>query len=701
LLGLVTVVLALDLLAFQGRFDNIAAPAFHRDPFYGRDFFYNNPASGIRPRLDLANFRVSALNKAMLNANKSVIFSWPSYIGTLGYLSQRFSKFISNFGFPKGAILIYPEDEALTNDRFLDLCAVRYVFQSPSEFAERPSALSRLNLFYDFEVAASDDAALARLVDPAFVPAQKLVLAPHTDWGIAPVAGRMSERIRITLNSNDEVRARVRTLSAGIILFVESYDPGWVVTIDGQRVAAKIGNYNFILPYSYPATHAILFALAALYFLFRFFDRSISRDVHCAGVCLFLSMISKPEIGLMLGLSFLAVVALMKCAGAKVRFLWPLVLFPVAGSLFIYGIFFVVAGPRIWESNLFDLLKSNTQASDFVGLLSGAQALIENLSVMLESAFFYLLFVVWFGLAGYGAMQAERLRRAVQWRLAVTAITLMALAGAVVVLKTVYFFGWQYRSIPFIYLIVGALSSAAYLRQGRKAGDLKLFVLSLFSFLVVVRIIFFIYPSSYGFYLLVPGFIIYHVFFFRILPQLVRNKLVAAAFYVGFTLVLFLLMADYFQCSRSFYQHRTLRVPSPRGELFVSADPRGAGARALVEFLLNQTPKDATVAIFPEGLMINFLAGRENPLYYYSFLPQDMVRESVEQAMIDDMVLKKPDYVIVLQRPVEEYGSRGFGVDYAKKLIGHIDKNYTPLAQYGPLPFAPDNFSAVIFKLNQ
>jgi len=142
-------------------------------------------------------------------------------------------------------------------------------------------------------------------------------------------------------------------------------------------------------------------------------------------------------------------------------------------------------------------------------------------------------------------------------------------------------------------------------------------------------------------------------------------------------------------------------VSSSRGDIAVFPGPRGSGVKELVDFFRKNTPKDATVAIFPEGLMINFLADREAPLYYYTFLPQDMVRESVEQTMVDDMALKKPDYVVVLQRSVAEYGSRGFGVDYARKILGYIDQKYTFFARYGPLPFAPDNFSAVIFKRNQ
>ena len=166
-------------------------------------------------------------------------------------------------------------------------------------------------------------------------------------------------------------------------------------------------------------------------------------------------------------------------------------------------------------------------------------------------------------------------------------------------------------------------------------------------------------------------------------------------------LVLLVLMLRHVQVSAAMYQHRTLHVPSPRGEIVVLAGPQGEGVRALIDFFRDRTPPDATLAVFPEGLMINFLAEREAPLYYYTFLPQDMVRASVEQAMVDDLAVKRPDYVVVLQRSVAEYGSRGFGVDYAHKIMAHIEAHYTPFAQYGPLPFAPDNFSAVIFKLKQ
>jgi hypothetical protein len=376
----------------------------------------------------------------------------------------------------------------------------------------------------------------------------------------------------------------------------------------------------------------------------------------------------------------------------------PLIFFPVVGAGLVYAAFFLMAGPRIMESNLLDLFKSNTQASPFSVLLSGVGQSAQNVQLMLKSAGSYLLLAAWFMCAGYAAQRVGHLKLLVWRRLLYGVVALLAGIGTILFLKSFYHFELQYRSLPLIYLTVGVLSILAYARSGRKVAELKLLALSLLSFLVVLRIILQVHAWHYGFYILVPGFIVYHVFFFRILPDLMRSKHAAVALYTGFTLVFLVLMADHFQFSRAMYQQRTLPVPSPRGEIRVFAAPNGQGVKALIEFFSEKTPPGTTLAVFPEGLMINFLSRRQNPLYYYSFLPQDMVRARVEQVMVDDMILKKPDYIVVLQRPVAEYGSRGFGVDYARQVLAYIEANYLPVAHTGPLPFASDNFSAVIFK---
>ena len=453
----------------------------------------------------------------------------------------------------------------------------------------------------------------------------------------------------------------------------------------------SIGNYNFILPYSYPATHAVLFSLAALYFLFRALDRGVVKDAWYAGLFTFLCLISRAEIGAMLVLSALAVVVVLKCSGHGVRLFRPLVIVPVAAAAVVYGTFFIVAGPRILESNLFDLFKNNAQASPFSRLLSGANASGQNIFLMFKSVLFYGLLAGWFALAGY---VAGRIKSLFLGGLIAGAVLL----GAGFFMKTFFDFELQYRSIPLIYLIVGILSVVAYFRDGRKPDALKLFALALFSLLIILRILLHIHAWHYGFYILVPGLVLYHVFFFQILPQWMGRKMIARAVSVGFALVLVVLMGQHFAFSKAVYKRRTMRLASPTGEIGVFPGPQGAGVKEMVDYFAYKTPKDATLAVFPEGVMINFLSRRANPLYYYSFLPQDMVRQEVETFMVDDLARLRPDYVVILQRNVEEYGSRGFGVDYGKKILNYVDRNYTAFAQYGPLPFAPDNFSAVIFR---
>ncbi len=381
------------------------------------------------------------------------------------------------------------------------------------------------------------------------------------------------------------------------------------------------------------------------------------------------------------------------------RLFTPLVFIPFIFAFIVEASFFMLSWARISQSNLFDLLQSNTHAtSPFTSLLSGGFASVRNLGLMALSAFFYCVLAGWFWLGGYMASRAKGVLQG-PFRQVVFGLLAVIFGGAAFLFtRTLFNFEMQYRSIPVVYVLAGATALAGYVRSGRSIKDLQLFVLSLFSFLVVIRILLHVHAWHYGFYILVPGIIVCHAFFFRKLPGFLKDRITAVAVSLGFGFVFMVFMLDHAAFSRNMYKARTLKVAALRGELGTFNDPRGAGVAALVKFLEEKTDKNATVAVFPEGLTVNFLSARRNPLYYYSYLPVDMVSPRVEDQMIADMELKTPDHVIILQRDVAEYGSLGFGVDYAQRLVAYIEKNYALENQHGPLPFTADSFSAVILK---
>ncbi|MCB9758037.1 MAG: hypothetical protein H6753_06420 [Candidatus Omnitrophica bacterium] len=234
---------AMDLIVFNARFNNITSPFYFKNAFYPQPFSYRAINPNLRAQMDFVNYRVSHQDRQDINANKNLIFNMPSYTGTVGYMTQRFSKFLTAFGYVQGIYMLYPED-ATDNSRFLDLSAVRYVFEGNGKISERSSALGRLNFLFSAEVIADDDILLARLKEESFDPHKTVLLSKSTSLNVAsPKEGMM---IPIDHASPNVIESHLRAPAVGLLLFNESYDAGWKVYLNGILTPILRANYNFM-----------------------------------------------------------------------------------------------------------------------------------------------------------------------------------------------------------------------------------------------------------------------------------------------------------------------------------------------------------------------------------------------------------------------------------------------------------------------
>jgi len=249
------VLTAADLIVFNARFNNITAPFYFKNAFYPKGFVYRDLAPDLLKRIDLTNYRVSHLHRKDFNANKNLVFNIPSYTGTVGYMTPRFSKLLTAFGFPKGTYMLYPEDST-DNARFLDLSAVRYFFDEKGEIVERPQSLARLNMIYAAEVIADDDVMLQRLQAGNFDPRKTVLLSQPLSVGLL-AAGQDAVPVAILKNTPDRIEAKVTTTAAGILLFAESFDEGWKIIIDNKLVPVVRANYNFLACAVEPGEHQV------------------------------------------------------------------------------------------------------------------------------------------------------------------------------------------------------------------------------------------------------------------------------------------------------------------------------------------------------------------------------------------------------------------------------------------------------------
>ena len=271
-------VTALDLLVFNVQFDNVASPTPQRQPFYQNNYFYADINAEAKAKMDLINYRCDLLQNGGLNKNKNVIFRVPSYTGALGYMSKRFTRFISNFGYAKDTILIYPGDLP-ESDRFLDLAGVRYIFDNEGNVNERPSALPRLALFYSYKVIKNDEELLRNLKEPSFNYQEKILLPDEPREAFGTGKNRPFDFVPIENAASDEIKARVKIDQPALLLFNESYAEGWKAHVDGQEVPLYHANYNFMACPIAPGAHEVRFQFRPSLFF-------SSLRISCIGLAL-------------------------------------------------------------------------------------------------------------------------------------------------------------------------------------------------------------------------------------------------------------------------------------------------------------------------------------------------------------------------------------------------------------------------------
>jgi hypothetical protein len=80
--------------------------------------------------------------------------------------------------------------------------------------------------------------------------------------------------------------------------------------------------------------------------------------------------------------------------------------------------------------------------------------------------------------------------------------------------------------------------------------------------------------------------------------------------------------------------------------------------------------------VIPESPTLNYFTKVDNPLPYQMFTPFISDSEWLEKDMITAFDEKKPQFVAFVSRPVDEFGYRGFGVDYNRNLAAYIRSNY-------------------------
>lgn len=444
--------------------------------------------------------------------------------------------------------------------------------------------------------------------------------------------------------------------------------------------------YNFIAPYSHEMTHGLGLTVLLLIATFQFLRHNQVRWLVLAGLAMGLTVLTKLEpalAALSVGLVFF--VQRFRYLGISGKLVRQLAIFLGAGLSPVLICLWLLWGNRTghqaWQltSNAFAAFQHPEVSSlIFYQRIGGWDAPLLHLKQIGGASLFT-------GVAGASLYLADRHIARIpetpqRWTIAVIGLLLVIVGwplwqninGALLLptfslLATLY---WSYRLIK---------SSAI-----TTADSARIYALTAWSVASLVLLLKILLAPSwvfYGFALSLLATLQMVVFFCDSLPRFAAQRHQGGRLLRNVALLSFGLLAiTMLRQSQLVYTMKSTTWNTPAGDLLIldpSVDSRSEHLQAVTDQLLHSLPEDATMAVIPEGVTLNFLLRRRNPTPYINLMPPELLIHG-EDRILESWRDAPPDWVLWWPKDTREYGRGDFGLTggYAARLGEWIENRY-------------------------
>ena len=469
--------------------------------------------------------------------------------------------------------------------------------------------------------------------------------------------------------------AAVLSLSCFILLFSFSRYTG-------------LGNDNFLAPYSHEITRGFLFALLVLLsldFAHRRFPEAppfprFPVPFLLPGILCALVLFTKPELALASTVSLALLFALHAWQRRSFPFR-PLLAFSL-GTLATIAL--VVAPFALALHSLskachdtllriyLDCFNTDLTSLPYFKAVLGTDHVVPNAGrLFLGALLAFLPFLLCHLLSTRLSSRALNLATVLLLALAAMAVGWLAWSqlNAAIPLAPVLFAAfslWEHRRSA-------AKGSSSEPRNPNWEDRLPLaLAFAAFAFLLSSKILLNAHIWHYGFVLSLPAFCCAVLLVFRS-PCPPRRAVVASALLGAF-------LAGGLAANAVGLRHDDIRHPIFDGT-YLAAPVKANAFNAALSWIRANTPPDSTLAVLPEGALLNVFSGRPNPTPYAS-LEQPACLRFESPDILSAFSNSPPDtLVLVLTDPPR------FGLDYAQDLLAFLNPLYAPaFTIYLPAP---------------
>jgi hypothetical protein len=466
----------------------------------------------------------------------------------------------------------------------------------------------------------------------------------------------------------------------------------------GQYVG--IGNYNYVAPYSHGVTHGLLLSLLSLWLAWRWLAGAPLAFLAGASLCLGGVFLTKPEafVAAVAGLLPAAILALRRGSGAgnPARVLAAALLPAMAVPLAAFGLLLLQLPPAdAARAALLPWVMLSTPGTKipFYASGMGTDDLAGNLGRM---ATWGLLWALPLGAAALADARLPRQAAVRRW-LPVVAFAVVAagLAWAVPV-REWYGVG---RPLPLVCL-AGAATFLVLLRRtdpaDPRAPGLALgAMLWCFAGAQLLKMAFNARIQHYGFALAMPAFVMAVATCAGPVPAWLRRRGGAGSLFQGVAAALLVaVVAAYLQIAAGIYRQKTDWV-GEGADAFL-ADPRGRFVNGAIQAISAHGRPGDTLAVIPEGVMINYLTRRVNPTPFIEYMPDAIAWMGSEGPMLAAHARTPPDLILLVHRDNTEHGATFFGRDFARSTMAWIDENYQVAQVIGAVPLRDRRYGMML-----
>ncbi len=464
-----------------------------------------------------------------------------------------------------------------------------------------------------------------------------------------------------------------------------------------------IGNYNWVCPYALTATHGVSLSLLSFYLLFHFAKSLRFVWIGSSGLVIGLVFLTKPDIFLAaLAGNIAGIVAILWLKSTDCRFVLKTCLVWISLAVVPIGITYILFSLVVPSNDaLYAVMGSwilvfkscNTEGM-FIKFNMGTLNPMENIIIILKWIGWYvLIFAPAIGLS----LTCRRLK-APPMRLAIITFLLLS---CVLLLWQWQMITWYNISRPWqvFMLLLGLI--VFYKIIFRRIHDEKehpatilRFTMVVFSFVLLAKIILHVRIEHYGFVLALPSTLMVIAALWDWIPRSLIKFGFQPVIFRGAVLAAWLVtITVYIDISDNFFSNKKCVVGT--GADAFRSDARGYFVNKAIKILNESVKPGDTLAVLPEGIMLNYLLRMKSPVPYTQYISPDMDYYG-EDRMVESFKNSPPDWIVLIHRDESEFGPRFFGQDYGKSLWDWIGKNYVFNARIGAMPFSSNYFGILI-----